>query len=339
MSSEIVVNGRFQGRPFTGVERYASEVLRCLGPGIKTIRPTNAASGLRGHAWEQFLLPRRLGENQLLWSPANTGPLAVRNQVVTIHDLSVLDHPEWFAASFRLWYLALLPRLAHNSRTVLTVSEHSRRSIIRKFALPEEKVVAIPNGVNLKRFHPSDPAIVRARYELSKPYILFVGSLDPRKNLDRLLQAWVRLPEFKDVELVIAGSRGRIFRPVSMSSYTRRTRFLGYVPDEDLPGLYSGATFFIMPSLFEGFGLTILEAMACGAPVITSHAGALPEAAGDAAIQVDPTSVEGMAEAMRTLLVDESKRSRLKQKGLDRACRFSWERSARQIWEVLSSNA
>jgi hypothetical protein len=102
MSSEIVVNGRFQGRPFTGVERYASEVLRCLGPGIKTIRPTNAASGLRGHAWEQFLLPRKLEENQLLWSPANTGPLAVRNQVVTIHDLSVLDHPEWFAARFSL---------------------------------------------------------------------------------------------------------------------------------------------------------------------------------------------------------------------------------------------
>ncbi len=339
MSSEIVVNGRFEGRRFTGVERYASEVLRSLGGGIKTIKPGKPAAGLRGHAWEQFVLPRRLGENQVLWSPANTGPLTVSNQAVTIHDLSVLDHPEWFAPSFRLWYLVLLPRLAHTARVVLTVSEHSRRSIIRKFGLPEDKVVAIPNGVNLQRFHPSDPAPVRARYELSRPYILFVGSLDPRKNLERLLQAWVRLPEFKEVELVIAGSRGRIFRPVSMYSYTRRTRFLGYVPDEDLPGLYSGAAFFIMPSLFEGFGLTVLEAMACGAPVITSYAGGLPEAAGDAAIQVDPTSVEGMAEAMRILLMDESMRSKLRQKGLDRACRFSWDRSARQIWEVLASNA
>ncbi|HTP00508.1 MAG TPA: glycosyltransferase family 1 protein [Anaerolineales bacterium] len=339
MSGEIVMNGRFEGRRLTGVERYASEVLRCLRPAVGVVKPARPMSGLRGHAWEQFVLPRRIANDDLLWSPANTGPLSVSRQIVTIHDLSVLDHPEWFASSFRLWYLFLLPRLARNARLVLTVSEHSRRSIKRKFGLPDEKVLAIPNGVNLQQFHPTDTTAARAHYGLSKPYALFVGSLDPRKNLDRLLQAWVRLPEFKDVELVIAGSRGRIFKPVQMPGYTRRIRFLGYVPDEDLPGLYSGALFFIMPSLFEGFGLTVLEAMACGAPVITSYASALPEAAGNAAIQVDPTSVEGMAEAMRTLIVDEDLRRGLRQKGLDRASRFSWERSARQIAEVLASHA
>ena len=339
MSSEIVINGRFEGRRLTGVERYASEVLRCLGQQAKIVKPERPMSGLRGHLWEQFLLPRALNPHQFLWSPANTGPLAVSRQAVTIHDLSVLDHPEWFAPSFRLWYLFLLPRLARTARIVLTVSEHSRRSIIRRFGLPEESVIAIPDGVNLQHFHPCDPSPVRAKYELAGQYVLFVGSIDPRKNLERLLQAWIRLADLKDIELVIVGSPGRIFRPVSMGGPTRRTRFLGYVPDEDLPGLYSGATFFIMPSLFEGFGLTVLEAMACGAPVITSYAGALPEVAGDAAVQVDPTSVEGMAEAMRTLLMDEGLRYRLGKKGMARAGLFSWEGSAQRIWEVLVSNA
>ncbi len=336
MASEIVINGRFEGRRLTGVERYASEILRCLGPKVKVIKPHDVSTGLPGHLWEQFALPRELSKDEFLWSPANTGPLAVTRQAVTIHDLSVLDHPEWFAPRFRLWYMFLLPRLARTARNVLTVSEHSRQSLIRRFGLPEEKVTAVYNGVNLRQFHPCDPAPVRAKYELGERYILFVGSLEPRKNLERLLQAWVRLSDIRNLELVIAGSRADAFRPVSLSGSSRRTRFLGYVPEEDLPALYAGATFFIMPSLFEGFGLSVLEAMACGAPVITSHAGALPEVVGDAALQVDPTSVEGMAEVMRTLLAHEDLRSDLRHKGLERACKFSWERSAAQIWDVLS---
>lgn len=338
MSLGIAINGRFEGRRVTGVERYASEVLRCLGPETRVIKPGQTMTGVRGHIWEQFLLPRQLGKDEVLWSPANTGPLAVANQVVTIHDISVLDHPEWFTARFRLWYLFLLPRLASRARTVLTVSEHSRQSILKRFRLPQEKVMVVPDGVNPREFHPSDAEPVRAKYELRNPYVLFVGSIDPRKNLERLLQAWIRLAEFKDVQLVIVGSKGSMFRPVSMQSSTRRTRFLGYVPDEDLPGLYSGATFFIMPSLFEGFGLSVLEAMACGAPVISSHAGALPEVVGDAAIQVDPTSVEGMAEAMRRLLLEDGLRAMLREKGMARARQFSWEGSARQIWDVLTAD-
>ncbi len=339
MAGQIVVNGRFEGRRLTGVERYASEILRCLGPRVEVVKPPRPMTGLQGHLWEQFLLPAQVGKDQILWSPANTGPLAVSRQVVTIHDLSVLDHPEWFNPNFRLWYMLLLPRLARRAKTVLTVSEHSRRSIIRRFDLPEENVIAVPDAVNLEQFRECDPAPVRAKYELNQRYVLFVGSLDPRKNLDRLLQAWMRLTEFRDLQLVIAGSRTNIFRPVAVSETRRRTKFLGYVPDEDLPGLYSGATFFIMPSLFEGFGLTVLEAMACGTPVITSYAGALPEVVGNAAIQIDPTSAEAMAEAMRTLLLDADLRSELKRKGLERARQFSWERSAEAVWEILAANA
>lgn len=339
MPGEIVINGRFEGRRLTGVERYASEILRSLKPEPKVIKPLQTLTGLRGHFWEQFILPRELGKDQYLWSPANTGPLVVTAQTVTIHDLSVLDHPEWFTPSFRLWYRLLLPRLARQARSILTVSEHSRRSILRRFKLPEQNVTVVSDGVNLRHFHPCDPTPMRTKYELHNPYVLFVGSLDPRKNLDRLLQAWIRLSEFRDLDLVIVGSQGAVFQPVSLPSFGRRRRFLGYVPDEDLPGLYAGATFFIMPSLFEGFGLTVLEAMACGTPVITSYAGALPEVTGDAAILVDPTSVEGMAEAMRNLLLDDSMRSSLREKGMERACKFSWERSAQEIWKTLTSNA
>lgn len=338
MASEIVVNGRFQGRRVTGVERYASEVLRCLESRVRVVKPSQALTGLQGHLWEQLMLPRWLGEDDFLWSPANTGPLAVTRQAVTIHDLSVLDHPEWFTANFRLWYRVLLPRLVKRAKTILTVSESSRRSIVRRFALPDDRVTVVPDAVNLQQFRPGEPEATRAKYGLGQRYVLFVGSLDPRKNLDRLLQAWIRMSEFRDLELVIAGSRTSIFRPVSVGRSRRRIRVLGYVPDEDLPGLYAGATLFILPSLFEGFGLSVLEAMACGTPVITSNAGALPEVVGDAAVQIDPTSVEGMAEAMRTLMLDEDLRMELRRKGLERACQFSWERSAQAIWDILTAN-
>ena len=339
MASEFVVNGRFEGRRLTGVERYGSEMLRGLGTRVRLTKPRQTLTGLRGHLWEQLVLPRLLSQDAFLWSPANTGPLTVTRQAVTIHDLSVLEHPEWFNSNFRLWYTFLLPRLAQRARIVLTVSEHSRQSILRKLRLPDEKVVVVHDGVNMQQFHPCDPSAVRAKYGLSQRYILFVGSLDPRKNLERLLQSLMLLSDIRNLELVIVGSWSSIFRPVSVNRPKRRTRLLGYVPDEDLPALYSGATLFIMPSLFEGFGLSVLEAMACGAPVISSYAGALPEVVGDAAMQIDPTSVEGMAEAMRTLLSEDGLREELRQKGLERACLFSWERSAEQVWEVLSANA
>ncbi len=339
MAREFVVNGRFQGRRLTGVERYASEIVRCLGSAVEVVKPSQPLSGVQGHLWEQLLLPRALDKRSFLWSPANTGPLAVTRQAVTIHDLSVVDHPEWFNTNFRLWYMLLLPRLAQRARVVLTVSNHSRRSLLKKFKLPDEKVIVVPDGVNLRQFQPCDASTVRAKYGLAGRYILFVGSLDPRKNLERLSQAMVLLSDIRDLQLVIAGSWTNVFRAVSVSTAKRRVRLLGYVPDEDLPGLYSGATIFIMPSLFEGFGLSVLEAMACGAPVITSYAGALPEVVGDAALQIDPTSVEGMAEAMRTLLSHESLRADLKRKGLERVRQFSWERSAQQVLEVMSANA
>ena len=134
MASEFVVNGRFEGRRLTGVERYGTEILRCLGTRVKVIKPRRPLAGMRGHVWEQLSLPRLLEGAELLWSPANTGPLAVRRQVITIHDLSVLDHPEWFAPSFRLWYMFLLPRLAAERRErpqrALGRDHHEQKTVV-----------------------------------------------------------------------------------------------------------------------------------------------------------------------------------------------------------------
>ncbi len=339
MASEIVVNGLFQGRRVTGVERYATEILRCLAPRVKVIQPKQRLAGLQAHLWEQLLLPGSVHSGQILWSPANAGPLTVASQAVTIHDLSVLDHSEWYDPKFRSWNQFLLPRLARRARILLTVCEHSRRDIIKRFGVPEERVVVVRGAANMEHFQPCDASAVREKYGLRGRYILYVGSIDPRKNLERLLQVWFRLMDFKDLTLVIAGAESHHFRPVALGASRRRTHFLGYVPDEDLAGLYSGASLFVMPSLFESLGLTVLEAMACGAPVVTSYAGALTEVAGEAAIHVDPTSVESMAEAMRKLLLDDRLREELRRKGFERVRQFSWERSAQLMWEVLETNA
>ncbi len=339
MPIDIAVNGRFEGRRITGVDRYASEILRCLGKRVRVIRPRGALAGVRGHLWEQSILPFLISSHEVLWSPANSGPVAVTNQVVTIHDLSVLEHAEWFTHSFRLWYSFLFPTLAQRARRVLTVSEHSRQAIIRAFKLSDDQVIAIPNGVNLQQFHPCDSASVRGKYRLRNPYVLFVGSLDPRKNLNRLLEAWDQVADFSETELVIAGSKMSIFRTVSIPTSSSRVRYLGYVPDHDLPALYSGALFFVMPSLSEGFGLTVLEAMACGTAVLAAKAGALPEVADQAAILINPVSISEMAEAMRRLLSEEGLRYDLRQRGLERAKQFSWERSSERIWEAICDHA
>ncbi len=336
---KIAVNARFEGRRLSGVDRYASEVTGCLDGQVRLVRPRRRVGAARGHLWEQLVLPRLLDRDELLWSPANSGPIGVARQVITIHDLSPLEHPEWFSSTFVLWYRLMLPPLARRVRHILTVSECSRQSILRRLGAPPNKVTAVPNGVNVESFRPSDPRGVRRKYGLGERYILFVGSIDPRKNLGRLLKAWRQVEEKAGAVLVIAGGRNRVFRSTEVDEGTSQVKLLGYVPEEDLAGLYSGATFFVMPSLLEGFGLTVLEAMACGTPVLTSNAGALPEVADGAAVQVKATSVDEMRRGMRQLLTDECLREDLRQKGLRRASEFSWDRTARRVGQVLAENA
>ncbi len=269
----------------------------------------------------------------MLWSPANTGPLLVRNQVLTIQDLSTLEHPEWFKASFAAWYRVMLPLLVRRVRTIVTPSEYVRRKITERF--PGVKAIAIPSGVDVEFFH---PGARQPRPDLPQRYILFVGSLEPRKNLPAMIRAWeqvqAKLPE---VALVIVGSSGNVFRPVNLPQGLPNLHFIGHA-GEALPSIYAHAELFVLPSLDEGFGLPVLEAMACGTPVIVSNGGALPEAVGDAGLIFDLAQPDSLASLMEQCITDSTLRASLIEKGLARAREFSWQKTADEIWKTLNED-
>lgn len=326
---QVVVNGRFLARRITGVERHGREVLRFIG-GSSQLESTHS-QGWMGHAWEQFILPGRLGANSILWSPANAGPLLVRNQALTIHDLSPLEHPEWFRAGFAVWYRLFLPLLVKGVQKVFVPSEHVKRKVSKRFRIAN--VALTPNGVNHSIFCAD---AMQTTFELPARYVLFVGTLEPRKNLNGLLHAWHQIKDqFKDLWLVIVGVSGSVFRRVSFPQSMERVRFLGYVDDLTLAGLYAQATLFVLPSYDEGFGLPALEAMACGAPVIASDGGALPEVLGEAGMIFCLSDPAGLSKAMSDCLGSSSARLVLKENGLRRASQFTWERTADLIWKEL----
>jgi len=327
---QIVVNGRFLTRRITGVERYGREILRYIGDDCRA--ESTRAQGWRGHAWEQFVLPRRLSRNSMLWSPANTGPLLIRNQALTIHDLSPLEHPEWFRGSFTIWYRLLLPILAKHVRKVFTPSEYVKQKVMRRFGI--ENVVVTPNGVDHSFFHPDAN---QKQFDLPECYVLFVGSIEPRKNLDLLLRAWAEIKSnFKETELLIVGVSGNVFSAVNLAHEVERVRFLGYVEDEMLAGLYANATVFVLPSQEEGFGLPALEAMASGTPVIVSDGNALREIVNEAGLIFCLSNPVGLKNALTECLSNTRLRAELKQKGLVRAQQFSWKTTAELVWKNLN---
>ena len=366
MTRDIVVNGRFLARRVTGVERYGREILCHIGNSSRV--ESTRRQGLSGHAWEQFILPTKLGRDSILWSPANTGPLMIRNQALTIHDLSPIEHPEWFRASFAAWYRLFLPILARRVREVFTPSEFVKQKVIRRFRI--ENVTVTPNGVDHSVFH---SGAKQTRFDLPECYVLFVGSLEPRKNLNALLRAWNEIKgDFKELWLIIVGVQGNVFRPVDVSHEVERVRFLGYVEDSTLAGLYANARLFVLPSQDEGFGMPALEAMASGTPVIVSDGGALPEVVGEAGLifnlechsegavgrvgrrpyrdhateeshreeaemlRFAQHDVSQLTNLMKECLHNAGLRSTLKEKGLARAKQFSWQTTAESVWKNLN---
>ncbi len=342
------VNLRCLNQRLTGVQRYVLGLLPHLEDRLIPVQPSDGVQGIRGHGWEQFILPGQV-RGKLLWSPANTGPLSVERQVVTVHDAATLDHPEWFEGKFARWYRFMLPRLMRKVRRVITVSEFSRRRLIERAGLPEDQVVAIHNGVD-ERLRPAAVADVTnflRRKGLTKPYFLCVASLEPRKNLRRLFTAWERC-RLDGLELVVAGASGNVFRDQGFEQPPPGTRLLGHVVEEELACLYSGARAFIFPSVYEGFGLPPLEAMACGCPVLTSHAASLPEVCGPefriartdspgAVLSFEPQDPESIADGIvRMLRLTEAQRRRMTANGLQRAAQFSWRQSAEKTWQVLT---
>jgi glycosyltransferase involved in cell wall biosynthesis len=335
----VVVNGRYLRQRVTGVQRYARAIVARLGDRVEVVAPALAARGIAGHLWEQTVLPCRAGRG-VLWSPSATGPLSVACQVVTIHDCAFVDQPQGFTPAFARWYQCLVPRLARRARRVLTVSNFSKSRICAVCRVPEDKVTVIPNGVD-PIWRPAAAeavAVARGRAGLDAPYVLCVGSLEPRKNLARLLTAWQQLKAIKDgLVLAIAGAAGRVFRQAGLGELPADVRLLGFVPDADLPALVTGAHAFVFPSLYEGFGLPVLEAMACGTPVVCARGSALEELADGAAVLVDPEDVNAIAAGLTQILEDRTLARGLAARGLARAQQYSWDAAAHDTWEALVS--
>jgi glycosyltransferase involved in cell wall biosynthesis len=266
--------------------------------------------------------------------------------VVTVHDVVPLDHPEWLNPRFAMVHRWLLPRIVRRAAHVITVSQFTRSRLIEHTGIQPEKVSAVYNGAD-SRFCPQPPeAILAMRAELGLPgkrYVLALGSIEPRKNMSRLLDAWrrvvARLPD--DLWLVIAGARGRalVYRPVLLNNIPARVHFTGHVPDRLIPALYSGATVFAYLSMYEGFGLPPLEAMACGVPVITGNRTSLPEVIGDGGTMVNPFDIDEIAAKLEQLVSDEELRRSLAARGLERSELFSWQKASDATLRILSEVA
>jgi len=294
--------------------------------------------------WQQVELPRRArsaavevlhvtGFDAPWWRPCPT--------LLTVHDLIGLLFPGNFPLVSRFYWSYWLPRTVRWADQIIADSEHTKRDLIRLLNIPPERIKVVYPGVD-KVFQPIEEQAaleaLRHKYSLPPDIILYVGTLEPRKGLDILIIAYSVLVADIPHHLVIAGKKGwyteSLFCQVEALGLRERVHFIGYVADEDLPGLYNLANLFVYPSRYEGFGLPPLEAMACGVPVVCSNAASLPEVIGDAALLVPPDNVEALVVAIHKVLNDKNLRAEMRTKGLEQAKKFTWEETARRTVEI-----
>lgn len=363
MTIRLGIDGRELEAPGrTGIGRYVVEVLRaasdagweCLLYGTTGSRVPVSFPGVTVRAvpatttwwWDHVALPRRLERDRVsvflspyyktpLWTPCPA--------VATIHDLYFIDYPGARRPVRDAARTAVARCFARRARAIIADSEFSKRSIVERLAIPGDKIRVVPIAAD-PRFRPVEAGGgLWARYGIARPFVLYVGNFKPHKNLPRLLRAYARLPpDLRDhAGLVLAGGEragtAALAREAEQLGIAERVRFLGVVPDEDLPALYGGASLVVLPSLVEGYGLPALEAMQCGAPVAASNRGAIPEVVGDAAVLFDPEDVEAIAAAMSRVLRREDVARDLARRGPARAAVFSPERTSDRVLEVLQA--
>jgi glycosyltransferase involved in cell wall biosynthesis len=331
----------------------AADLARRWGPYLKI-----GGSSVRA-LWLQKDVPGMLAESgaDVAAFPNYIVPLAAPCRTISfVHDLAILRTPELFTWRKRVVTQALLAQSVLSAAAVATVSEASRRDIIDRLGVNPERVILLPGAA-----HPScgpvaaaEIAAARARHGLTRPYLLTVGTIEPRKNLLTLLGAFDEMnaqrrttgegagPD-EEIDLVVVGGRGwrdrHLLEELKSRTTLGRVRWLGYIPENELIALYGGARLFVYPSRLEGFGLPVLEAMSCGAPVVASDVAALREVAGDAAVFVPPGEVTALAEAMAGLLGDPARAERMRARGFERARSFSWARTAERLWRLAEAVA
>ena len=313
----------------------------------QTIAVNNALSpdrGFSGHIkriwWYQTKLKQQLKKQQadLFFSPVYEGMFLPNvPQIVTVHDLIPLKYPE-LSPKWKYYYQYALPFLLKQSKRIVCVSAYTKQDIVETYKLNPDQIDVVYNGYDRNLFYPQPNQAILQKYNLEK-YFLYVGDMRFYKNLSRCLEAFNRLPQ-KDCKFVITGKKDDFFYPeiehqVKTLDASDRIIFLDYVPSADLPPLYSMAQALVFASLYEGFGLPVLEAMACGCPVITSKVTSIPEVGGDSVLYVDPYNVDSIAEGMEQILSNSELSKNLRARGLERAKLFSWDKSARDMAQVF----
>jgi glycosyltransferase involved in cell wall biosynthesis len=323
--SEVLYDARWIGSDY-GVGRFAGELQKALH-GMEPFQSRRRP----WHPFDPILLARVLRQKQprLFFSPGYNAPLGWSGAFIfTLHDLHHLHVPA--GALKRAYYQYLIRPACHRAAFVLTVSEYSKREIAAWADIPEEKIANVGNGVGL----PFTP--MGKKHDPGYPYLLYVGSRRHNKNLPRLLNAYAISGLRQQVRLLLTGHPDdELARIIGSLGLNSDVKFAGSCGDAGLSDLYRGALALLYPSLYEGFGLPPLEAMACGVPVLTSNVCSIPEVVGPAAIQVNPLDIEEMAEAMGRLVRDSVLRQQLQETGLLRARQFSWSETARKTSEVL----
>ena len=343
----IVINGRFLSQRLTGIQRFAYEIccaMQQIGADMTILAPENIAQdyeidrlpvtvigGKGSHYWEQVTLPRymkRHHDGQWLVSLSGLSPIGYRRTILTIHDVSYLLRPRAYSRLYCLYYRLMTPWAARRAAKILTVSRFSQSEISRSLGIPSEKITVVYNAVRLQALQTREPG---------KPYLLAVGSLMPRKNIERLLEAYSSI-DSPDFELYIVGSIQSGFAKSGLDRYRKvpGIRFLGYVQTDELTRMYRNATAYINPSLYEGFGIPLIEAMTQECPVVVSDIPVFHEVCGDAALYFDPMHVSDIQSRMQTIMHDPALRTQLTANAKEQVKRFSWEQSARTITDLIN---
>lgn len=358
MAPKIAVNGSFLLKPKTGVQRYAFEMISGLKKigfnEVVILAPQNyldesldgypvirdkAHFGRNLWLWEQIRLPivMKKFKEYTLWSPSNIGPLFVENQILTIHDASVFAGKEWFSKSGLFYYRWMLPRVAKKSKHILTVSNFSKQELIKYGIADETKISVVPCAVSEQFLLQKNTT---TQTDIRHSNIIAIGSRDPRKNFGNLIKAWGLMGEsFRaNRKLLVIGGYNRGFSSENIDEIPGDVEFLGYRTDEELISFLKQSRFLVFPSLYEGFGLPPLEAMALGVPTIVSNCSSLPEVCGEASLYCNPHDVNDISEKMKRLLTDDELHKSLSRRSIQQASKFSWENSAMQLIKVLNKN-
>lgn len=357
--TKIYINARFLTQTITGVQRYALELVKeidamieqgeidssqyefCLlspsnivtQPDFKHVRH-KVVGKLKGHLWEQLELPFH-AKNGLLINLCNTGPAFNKNQIVTIHDAAVFNYPNAFSFAFRSWYKFLMVRLGKTSKKIITVSHFSKGELMQHCKIAEHKLAVTHLGID--HIHRKKAAEgTKEKYGIKSPYILAVSTMNPYKNFNLIFDV---LPEIEahHLNVVIVGSKNsKVFGEQAWAE-SDAVNWVGYVTDEELKALYEDAAGFIFPSLYEGFGLPPLEAMATGCPVIVSSRASIPEVCGDAVLYFDPNSPKEAASRLIEITSDPDLSQQLSYKGKHHSGLFSWNKCAKDTVNIIMS--